>query len=183
MKSLFLALCLISTSVFAQQNFTLTEWKKFTDEKKAEELDRMVSWTSIKMTPKGYVFSKDDKTPSPMKKLIADYYVKFVKTESELSDEVYDDIYGQIGSPTFELDFYFSKDKKILGSQLRITQRGCSHLDAEGELTEQTTHYETEKEANKNGCFDNDVSWTGWSIRDENAKEIYTNGYMEWTGH
>lgn len=106
--------------------------------------------------------------------------------EPGFDTDVYDDdYYATVGNVEANADLYFSEDHKFLGGRILYWQKGCSHFGDDNEPTGEVpvSHYPSYEEAHANNCFDNDVSWSGASIFDENFKELMSDDYMEWTGH
>lgn len=121
---------------------------------------------------------RDKKLPNLNSKKLDSY----IKNTSILAYSLYfePDYYSAVGD--FELDYsiVLSKENEIIGSNIRVFQKGCAHKDEE-----QSNIYESTKEAIADGCdVDADVSWTAYLYLDRHGKIIsrYSDDYFQWTG-
>jgi hypothetical protein len=96
---------------------------------------------------------------------------------TNLDTEVHDEWYSTVGEAEIEIQFLYSDEKIIIGAHLVYFQTGCSNEEIQG------NHYNSYEQASQADCYDNDISWSGYSYRDEQGRELDYSGYMEWTGH
>lgn len=175
---------LLLTLSFSAQAITFKEWQKLTDEAKIEYLDYESAAVSADVDAKKVISTT--LTPARQAKLkskIASLLSSLHTYQTEMYTEVEDDYHGIVGKVARSADLHFSSDNIFLGANIHYFQQGCSHQDAEGNYLEEGGYYETIEEANKNNCFDNDVSWSANSIVNELVSEIYNSEFMEWSGH
>ncbi|MFY7993245.1 MAG: hypothetical protein ACOVP4_08140 [Bacteriovoracaceae bacterium] len=181
MKFIFLSLITFSLS---SEAITYSEWKKLTQEDQTTYLsdesgDVEIDLDSKKVTRTTLSSQRMAKLKTKINSLIK----KLSGYQTEFDTEVHDDYYTKVGGVQTSVSLYFSIDNKFLGANISYFQQGCSQKDENGEYTEEGGYYTDLQEAEKNDCVDNDVSWSGNSVADENLKELAHSDYMEWTGH
>lgn len=179
----FILLSLLTFSLSAEA-ITYTDWKKLTLDDQIDYLsdhsgDIEIDLDSKKITRTTLPTQRMTKLKSKINSLIK----KLSGYQTELYTEVEDDYHAQVGNLQVSASLYFSDDNKFLGVNVFYFQQGCSHQDENGDYTEEGGYYTDLQEAEKNNCFDNDVSWSGNSVANESLKELSHSDYMEWSGH
>jgi hypothetical protein len=165
MKTLsLLSLLLIGANSFS---ITVEEWETYTNDQKVEYIENESSWEEIE--------AKD--IPNQPQD-IQDFVASMEETDTYL--EVEYDYYALIGGVQISYSFVRSDEGIIIGAMEHFFQQGCSPEDEDDE--DAYGPFETETEANEKNCFDNDVSWSGYGVRNEYAEEI-EHGFLEWSGH
>lgn len=152
------------------QAISINEWKKLSNDEKASHIQDEVPFDEI--SQKDIINQVED---------IQDFVAGLVETDMDL--EIHDDVHSRIGKMRLSYSFLRSDEGVLLGAMEYYFQQGCSKYNSDEEFEESYEYYETEAEANRSNCFDNDVSWSGYSIRDEYGVEIDNSGYLEWSGH
>lgn len=171
-----IALTLLTITTLAH-GMTFKEWKKFDDEQKTEYLSNEYGEVEVDLVKLTITSQKMTAArASKLKSKISNLVKQMAALKTELNTEVEDNYHFTVGSIEKTALIHFSSDNKFIGASIYYFQRGCSQEEESG-------HYTTMAEAKKNGCIDNDVSWSGNSIVNEALKEIYQSDYMEWSGH
>jgi hypothetical protein len=173
--SLILALAFFTSQATA---ITLNEWQQLSPLEKIEYMDG---------NPSVEIHLNDTKVERNHARIdqanIEATMVQLRAFEPGFNIEVEDDYYATIGAHKITADLYYSDDHQFLGANIYYKQYGCSHFDQNGEFIDQAGHYANTTEAEANGCTDNDVSWVGSSIIDEQMQELSNSDYMEWSGY
>lgn len=180
MWSRYLALGLLFTS--NAFSITFKEWTALSVEKKVEYIEDNSSQASYDDKKWSYRTT----SPSLLRAIKKDQnrlVKEFASYRTEAYLEVEDDNYALVGDVEVSSDVYYSEDNKLIAVSFHYAQRGCSHQDDNGDYTEESGFYMDYTEAHKNNCFDNDVSWSGFSFADSKFKELSHSDYMEWSGH
>lgn len=181
MKKYLFLLSIVSLQCFG---VTLSEWKKYKKSEKINYISGNLGDIEISLDD-GSI--KGSRLSLPrleiVKKNIEVIYKNLLLFETDLDTDVEDEYYGLVGDLQKSAELFFSEDNHFLGAQIKYFQLGCSHLDENDEYFEAGGHYKDISEAEKNNCFEEDVSWTGYSIIDQQFKELEYSDYMEWTGH
>jgi hypothetical protein len=182
MKTIFLFILCFSLQSHA---ITFKEWQSFKSEEKVEFLGNNNPQVVLELDSKKVTYSDmTDIRFSTLKDSIFQTIPKLLVYESELYTDIHDDdFYATVGGLSKTASLYFSDDNVFMGANVTVVQSGCSHMDEDDEYYEQGGSYSTIEEAEANHCFDNDVSWSGSSSVDEVFTEIYSDDYLEWTGH
>ncbi len=181
MKFIICSILLMSSAANA---ISLSDWKQLSKIKKINFLlqgsaDVEVDIDKRKFTKNKLTLERQKLLNTQLKIIVK----KLSEHQTELETDVEDDIHGIVGDVERTADVFISDDNHFLGAQIYFSQKGCAHQDENGEYIEQGGHYKTMTEAKKNKCFDEDVSWSGYSIIDEKFKEIDHSEYMEWSGY
>ena len=163
---------------------TFSEWKALSKDQKIDYLASNNSDLRYSITGQKIVESRMDKERrAALSPKFKAHFIKLNEYQSDLNTEVEDYNYGKVGPLEITAGLFYSEDNKLLGADFHFFQGGCSHQDAKGEFEENGEYYNNIKEAKLHNCFDNDVSWSGFSYMDYNFKELEHSEYMEWSGH
>jgi hypothetical protein len=157
---------------------TLEAWKNMKPEEKIEYMNSTYS-AEVQINQKQIMSNPgkiESKTLNRYMELLANY-------EAGFDIDVEDDYYATVGAHKITATLLFSDEQEFLATTIYYIQTGCSHFDQNGEYIDQGGHYATLSEAESNGCTDNDVSWAGFSMLDENLQELTNSDYMQWSGH
>lgn len=177
----FLGLLILTAK---SEAITLAEWKKLSKNEQIEYLSSEIEDIQVSLDDKrilsNFLSRERKEIISPTIRKITE---KISKVKTTLNTYVEDDFYALVGSIKRSAQVYFSEDNYFLGASVMYLQQGCSHEDEYGDFVEGNGHYSTIQDAERNNCYDNDVSWAGHSVINHEFKEIANTDYMEWTGH